>query len=119
MAKIVGSAGNPQGLQEFSAHSKGRAMPPETLATPFLQSGQGERRKRPDLTLGVFSADGSWKVYAQSGLQFGPASAFSSRQEALVAAEGRAFAAARAGRQVELFVEHEDGSLGLAKGWSR
>jgi hypothetical protein len=94
-------------------------MPPEALATPFLKSGQERRRNRPDLTLGVFSADGSWKVYAQSGLQFGPSSAYSSRQEAIVAAEERAFAAAKAGRQVELFVEHEDGSLGLAKGWSQ
>ena len=92
-------------------------MPPEALATPFLQSGRDERRKRPDLTLGVFSADGSWKVYSQSGLQFGPASAYSTRQEAVVAAEERAFAAAKAGREVELFVEHEDGSLGMARPW--
>lgn len=94
-------------------------MPPEALATPFLQSGQGERRKKPDLTLGVFSADGAWKVYSQSGLQFDPAAAYSSRQEAMVAAEERAFAAARAGRAVELFVEHEDGSLGMAKAWAQ
>jgi hypothetical protein len=93
-------------------------MPPEALATPFLQSGQGERRKRPDLTLGVFSDGRAWKLYSQSGLQFAPACAYSSRQEAMVAAEERAFAAAKAGRQVELFVEHEDGSLGLAKGWA-
>jgi len=89
-------------------------MPPVALATPFFQSGQGERRKRPDLTLGVFSDGGRWKLYSQSGLQFDPAAAFSSRQEALVAAEERAFAAAQAGREVELFVEHEDGSLGAA-----
>jgi hypothetical protein len=93
-------------------------MPPEALATPFLQSGQGERRKRPDLTLGVFSDGDAWKVFSQTGLQFGPASIYASRQEAVVAAEERAFAAAKAGRQVELFVEHEDGSLGLAHGWS-
>lgn len=94
-------------------------MPPAALATPFLQSGQGRRRKHPDLTLGVFSDGRSWKVYSQSGLLFGPADAYSSRQEAMVAAEERAFAAAKAGRQVELFVEDEDGSLGLARAWPR
>lgn len=85
-------------------------MTQHTLATPFLQSGQEGRRKRADVTLGVFSNGGGWKVYSQ----FGAADAYPSRQEALAAAEAKASAAAQTGRQVELFVEHEDGSLAQA-----
>ena len=86
-------------------------MTPDPFASPFLKSGQGGRRKRPDLTLGVFSDGSGWKVYSQ----FDAADVYPSRQEALVAAETRAFEAARAGRKVELFLEHEDGSLAQAR----
>lgn len=92
-------------------------MTQHALATPFLRSGQGGRRNRADVMLGVFSNGRDWKVYSQSGLQFGDAAAYPSREEALVAAEQRAFAAAQAGRHVELFVEYEDGSL--AQAWPR
>jgi hypothetical protein len=68
-------------------------------------------RRRPDLTLGVFTDGDGWKVYSQ----FGSADRYPSRGEALAAAETRAFAAARAGRKVELFVEDEDGALGQAR----
>lgn len=86
-------------------------MTPDPFASPFLQSGQGGRRKRPDLTLGVFSDGTGWKVYSQ----FDSADVFPSREEAVIAAETRAFEAARAGRKVELFFEDEDGSLGQAR----
>lgn len=85
-------------------------MTSEAFASPFLLSGKGGRRKRPDLTLGVFSDGIGWKVYSEATA---PAP-YPSRAEALVAAEARAFEAARAGREVELFVEHEDGSLAKA-----
>ncbi len=78
-----------------------------SLAASFRPSEQKGGRQRPDETLGVFSDGTAWKVYSQ----FDPAAAYPSRQEALVAAEARAFAAARAGREVELFVQKEDGSL--------
>jgi hypothetical protein len=80
-------------------------------ASPFRPAKGGVRRKRPDLTLGVFSDGGNWKVYSQ----FGSPAAYPCRREALVAAETRAFEAVRAGRRVELFVEAEDGSLGQAR----
>ncbi len=90
-------------------------MTPNPFASSFLSSGQGGRRKRPDLTpdltLGVFSDGTGWKVYSQ----FDAADVYPSRQEAVVAAETRAFEAARAGRKVELFLEDEDGSLGQAR----
>jgi hypothetical protein len=59
----------------------------------------------------VFTDGGGWKVYSQ----FGSADPYPSRDEALAAAETRAFAAARDGRRVELFVEDEDGALGQAR----
>lgn len=86
-------------------------MTPAPFASPFLRSGQGGRRKEPDLTLGVFSDGTGWKVYSQ----FDSADVYPSREEAVIAAETRAFEAARAGRKVELFVEDEDGRLGQAR----
>ena len=65
------------------------------------------RRKRTDLTLGVFSFDGAWKVYSP----FEAAAVYPTRAEAVVAAETRAFAETRRGRRVEFFVESEDGGL--------
>ena len=86
-------------------------MTSAALATPFFASGQDARRKRGEVTkLGVFSDGRGWKGYSQ----FAAATAYPSRQEALAAAEARALAAAEAGRIVELFVEHEDGSLAQA-----
>lgn len=86
-------------------------MTPHSFASPFLRSGRGERRKRPDLTLGVFADGAAWKVYSQ----FGSADPYPSRGEALAAAETRALAATRAGRKVELFVEDEDGAFAQAR----
>ncbi len=86
-------------------------MTPQSFASPLLRSGRGPRHRRPDLTLGVFTDGAGWKVYSQ----FGSADSYPSRDEALAAAETRAFAAARAGRKVELFVEDEDGALGQAR----
>ena len=86
-------------------------MTPQTLFSPAPASRPGQRRRRPDLTLGVFTDGSSWKVYSQ----FGSADPYPSRQEALVAAEMRAFAAAQAGRKVELFVEDETGALAQAR----
>lgn len=78
----------------------------------FASTSRRDRgAKRPDLTLGVFTDGAGWKVYSQ----FGSADLYPSRGEALAAAETRAFAAARAGREVELFVEDEDGALGQAR----
>lgn len=85
-------------------------MTQAALATPFSRSDEAKRLKRVDEMLGVFSDGRAWKVYSGSGA----AAPYPSRQEALVAAEERAFAAARAGRRVELFVQYEDGSLGQA-----
>lgn len=85
-------------------------MTSQSFASPLLGSHHGERKRRPDLMLGVFTDGAAWKVYSQ----FGSADLYPSRQEALVAAETRAFAAAKAGRRVELFVEDEDGALGQA-----
>jgi hypothetical protein len=85
-------------------------MTSQSFALPLLRSRRGESRKEPDLTLGVFADGAAWKVYSQ----FGSADPYPSRDEALAAAETRAFAAARAGRKVELFVEDEDGALGQA-----
>jgi len=78
------------------------------LVSPFPLSGRRAKRKRADETLGVFSDGRDWKLYSQ----FGAAAAYPSREEAMIAAEERVFAAARAGRRVELFVQREDGSLG-------
>ncbi len=64
-------------------------------------------RSRCNVQLGVFSHDGVWKIYSQ----FDQASAFSSRGQALEAAWARAREAVRAGGQVELFVQDEDGGL--------
>jgi hypothetical protein len=86
-------------------------MTAQASASSFRPVAKGERRKRADLTLGVFSDGANWKVYSQ----FGSPAAYASRQDALVAAEDRAFEAVRAGRRVELFVEAEDGSLGQAR----
>lgn len=80
------------------------------LARSLSRPARGSVRKRADETLGVFSDGGGWKVYSQ----FDAAAAYPSRQEAVAAAEERALAAAQAGRLVELFVEHEDGSLAQA-----
>ena len=77
---------------------------------PFLQPPHGKPPKRADETLGVFSDGAGWKVYCERGA---PA-AYPSRQAAMVAAEERAFAAARAGRRVELFVQDENGFLSQA-----
>lgn len=89
-------------------------MSQAAFASPFPPSTQGARLRRADptakVTLGVFSDRGGWKVYSQ----FGSAAAYSSRQDALMAAQARASEAASEGRRVELFVEHEDGSLGQA-----
>ena len=84
-------------------------MPFDSPAISVVSTPGGAPRK-PDLTLGVFSADGAWKLYSQ----FDSASTYASRQEAMVAAEARAFAEARAGRRVELLVQEEDGSFGSA-----
>ena len=86
-------------------------MMPQTSSSPALGSVTSRQRKRPDLTLGVFTDGSAWKVYSQ----FGSADAYPSRQEAMIAAETRAFAAAQAGRRVELFVEDETGALGQAR----
>jgi hypothetical protein len=75
-------------------------------ASSFLAQGRG-RRKQPDMSFGVFSDGRGWKVYSS----FEAPDLYPSREEALFAAETRAFAAAQAGRKVELFVEAEDGSL--------
>lgn len=85
-------------------------MTRQSFASPLLRARQGESRREPDLTLGVFTDGAAWKVYSQ----FGSADPYPSRSEALAAAETRAFAAAQAGRKVELFVEDEDGALGQA-----
>ena len=82
-------------------------MAQQSFASPLARP----RRRRPDLTLGVFSDGLGWKVYSQ----FGSADPYPSRGEALAAAETRAFAAARDGRKVELFVEDENGALGQAR----
>lgn len=84
-------------------------MTVQSFASPLLRPR--ESRRRPDLTLGVFTDGAGWKVYSQ----FGSADLYPSREEALAAAETRAFAAAKAGREVELFVEDEDGALGQAR----
>jgi hypothetical protein len=86
-------------------------MTPQSFALPLHRSRREQSRRRPDLTLGVFTDGAGWKVYSQ----FGSADPYPSRGEALAAAETRAFAAARAGRRVELFVEDEDGALGQAR----
>ncbi len=65
------------------------------------------RRKRPRLKLGVFSHDGAWKVYQE----FDAPQPYPTRQQAVAAAEERAFAEARSGRPVEFFIEEEDGAL--------
>jgi hypothetical protein len=77
----------------------------------MVRARQDERRKRADLTLGVFTDGIGWKVYSQ----FGSADAYPTRGEAMAAAESRAFAETKAGRRVELFVEDEDGALGQAR----
>jgi hypothetical protein len=86
-------------------------MTPQSFALPLNRSRREQSKRRPDLTLGVFTDGVDWKVYSQ----FGSADSFPSRGEALAAAETRAFAAAQAGRKVELFVEDEDGALGQAR----
>lgn len=86
-------------------------MIPQSFASPPLGSHRGGDKRRPDLTLGVFTDGAGWKVYSQ----FGSPDPYPSRQEALAAAETRAFEAARSGREVELFVEDEDGALAQAR----
>jgi len=86
-------------------------MTVQSFALPQSGSRRTEARKRPGLTLGVFADGAGWKVYSQ----FGSADLYPSRGEALAAAETRAFAEARAGREVELFIEDEDGALGQAR----
>lgn len=83
----------------------------ETIDLPALASGRRQPKRRADLTLGVFADGAGWKVYSQ----FGAPDPYPSRSEALAAAETRAFAAAKAGRRVELFIEDEDGALGQAR----
>jgi hypothetical protein len=83
----------------------------QSFALPLHRARGSKGRKRPDLTLGVFTDGAGWKVYSQ----FGSADVYPSRGEALAAAETRAFAEARAGREVELFVEDENGALGQAR----
>jgi hypothetical protein len=81
-------------------------MPFDSSVSPASETRAAfPAKRRPDLTLGVFNADGAWKVYCASDR----ASAYPNRQEAMVAAEERAFTAAREGRRVELFVQEEDG----------
>ena len=86
-------------------------MTAQGFASPPLRFDRSERRRRPDLTLGVFTDGLGWKVYSQ----FGAAAPYPSREQALAAAESRAFAETRAGRRVELFVEDENGALGQAR----
>ena len=86
-------------------------MTSQSFASPTPHARRDGRRKRVDLTLGVFTDGIGWKVYSQ----FGSADAYPTRGEALAAAESRAFAAAQAGRMVELFVEDETGALGQAR----
>jgi hypothetical protein len=86
-------------------------MTVQSFASPQPRSRRTAAQRRPDLTLGVFTDGAGWKVYSQ----FGSADLYPSREEALAAAEARAFAAASAGREVELFVEDEDGALGQAR----
>ena len=83
----------------------------QNSVSPAPGPGRRPSRMRADLTLGVFTDGAAWKVYSQ----FGPADPYPSRQEALLAAEARAFAAAQAGRRVELFVEDETGALAQAR----
>ncbi len=83
----------------------------QSFSSPPRRSDRSDRRRRPDLTLGVFTDGAGWKVYSQ----FGSADPYPSRQEALIAAEARAFAAPQAGRRVELFVEDETGALGQVR----
>lgn len=82
-------------------------MPFESSMSPAPEISAARRLKRrtPDLTLGVFNADGAWKVYSAADR----ACAYANRQDAMAAAEERAFTAAREGRRVELFVQEEDG----------
>jgi hypothetical protein len=82
-----------------------------SFASVMTRPRQGKRRKPADLILGVFTDGIGWKVYSQ----FDAADAYPTRGDALAAAETRAFAAAKAGRKVELFVEDEDGALGQAR----
>ncbi len=69
--------------------------------------GRSEHRGRPRLKLGVFSHRGAWKVYEE----FGAPALYPTRQEAVAAAELRAFAEVRSGHAVEFFIEDEDGAL--------
>ena len=85
-------------------------MSHDPLVTPSFRSDRARRFKQAEETLGVFSDGAGWKVYSPSDA----AAAYATRQEALSAAEARACAAARAGRRVALFVQHEDGSLAQA-----
>lgn len=82
------------------------ASPPPQSDSPQTVGGT-QRRRWPSLSLGVFNYDGEWKVYSQ----FEPALACTSRDQAVVAAETRAFEAVRCGQKVELFVQDENGEL--------
>ncbi len=64
-------------------------------------------RTKTDMTLGVFSHNGDWKVYSASDKPIH----YDTRDGAMAAAEEQVLAAARAGRRVELFVQEEDGTL--------
>jgi len=65
------------------------------------------RRSKTDMTLGVFSHDGEWKVYSANDRPIH----YDTHKGAMAAAEEHARDAARAGRRVELFVQEEDGTL--------
>ncbi len=84
----------------FDASASPQPQSPQTV-------GGTQRRRWPPLSLGVFNYDGEWKVYSQ----FEPALPCASRDQAVVAAETRAFEALRCGQQVELFVQDENGEL--------
>jgi hypothetical protein len=85
-------------------------MPFDSSFVPSSQHAvidQPRSRRLEALSLGVFRFDGDWKVYST----LGRASVYPSRGVALSVAESLALDAIRGGRQVELFVEDEDGEL--------
>ena len=84
-------------------------MPFDAAAQPFVApvAAPVSRRTVNDLTLGVFSHDGEWKIYSP----FDKPAQFDTRESAIAAAQDKAQQAARAGRRVELFVQEEDGAF--------
>ena len=81
------------------------AAPSRPAVTPVATASP--RKKRADLTLGVFSHDGDWKIYSAQDTPI----PYDTRDGAVAAAEEQALQAVRAGRRVELFVQEEDGTL--------